>query len=295
VNIPWNADDDYITRYATYVRDNMAAGHKVYVETSNEVWNWSYPVATQACNEAKAAGLPQAEGVGIGCSGERYAQRTRQIMQIWTTVFSGQMDRLVRVFAWQHVQPYWSDRLLAYQNTYQYVDALATGAYFGHEITDTQTVDQIMTSLPAMVNETVKYGVQQKAVAQKYNLRYVTYEGGQHVFLPNNVPLLQQVQRDPRMADAYTQYVNEWKNQIGDTLTLFALSGSISRYGAWGLFEYPGQPLAETPKMRAVASFLGITTATPTPAPAPEPAPAPAPAPSAGKKNPKPRRQTAST
>ena len=49
VTIPWNADDDYITRFATYVRDNLASGHQVYVEVGNEVWNGGSPIATTPC------------------------------------------------------------------------------------------------------------------------------------------------------------------------------------------------------------------------------------------------------
>jgi hypothetical protein len=266
VTIPWNADDDYITRFATYVRDNMAPGHQIYVETSNEVWNWMYPVATQSCNEAKAEGLLSAEGTGApGCLGERYAERTRQVMAIWSNVFAGQMSRLVRVFAWQHVQPYWSDKLLAYQDTYKSVDALSTAPYFGHEAptwTAGQSLDTIMNSLlPGMVADQISFGVQQKAVAEKYGLRYVAYEAGQHIVLPDNLPLLTQIERDPRMYGIYKSFISGWQSQVGDTLTMFALTGGISPYGAWGMSEYAGQPLTETPKRRAVQDFLGITTA----------------------------------
>jgi hypothetical protein len=269
VNIPWNADNDYITRYATYVRDNLAAGHKVYVEVSNEVWNGAYPVYAQACAEAKSEGLPGADAPGLGCAPERYTERVRQVMTIWTNVFSGQMNRLVRVFAWQHVQPYWSDKLLAYQSTYQYVDALATAPYFGHDAptwTAGQTLDSIMnTLLPGMIADQVNFGVQQKAVAQKYGLQYMTYEGGQHIVLPNNVALLTQIERDPRMYGIYKQYISSWQSQVGSELTLFALTGNISPFGGWGLSEYANQPLSETPKRRAVQEFLPVTTASTTP------------------------------
>src|SRR5207253_8214123 len=93
VTVPWNADDDYITRFATYIRDNSTPGHKVYVEVSNEVWNGGYPVATQATNEAKAEGLPSADGTGSGGNLERYAEKTKQVMTIWSSVFSSQMNR----------------------------------------------------------------------------------------------------------------------------------------------------------------------------------------------------------
>jgi hypothetical protein len=269
VTVPWNADNDYITRFATYVRDNLAAGHKVYVELSNEVWNGGYPVYAQACNEAKSEGLLASDGSGQpGCAGERYAEKTQQVMTIWSNVFAGQTSRLVRVFAWQHVNPYWSDKLLAYKDTYKYVDALATAPYFGHDAptwTAGQSIDSIMnTLLPAKVTEAVNFGVQQKTIAQKYGLQYVTYEAGQHVVLPSNLTLLTQIERDSRMSNIYNQFISGWQSQVGTELTLFALNGPISQYGAWGMVEYVGQSGSAAPKMSAVNSFLGISTSTST-------------------------------
>lgn len=264
ISIPWNADNDYINHVATYVRDNLAPGHQAYVEVSNEVWNWYYPVATQAAKEGAAEGLPSSDGGTFQQLGERYAEKTQQVMGIWSSVFAGQTNRLVRVFAFQHVQPYWSDKLLAYNNTYQYVDALATAPYWGIAGSDYtgQSLDTIMnTVLPGKITETLNYASQQKAVAQKYNLRYVAYEAGQSVELPNNLTLLQQIERDSRMATLYGQYISGWQSTIGDTLTLFALQGPIASYGAWGLTEYAGQPLSQAPKMNGIAAFLGITTA----------------------------------
>ena len=46
------------------------------------------------------------------------------------------------------------------------------------------------------------------------------------------------------------------QSQVGDTLTLFALSGPVSQYGSWGISEYVGQPVANAPKAKAVQSFL---------------------------------------
>lgn len=261
VTIPWYADNDYITRLATYVRDNLASGRQVYVEVGNEVWNGGSPISTIACNEAKAENLPGVNG-GTGCNLERYAEKTKEVMQIWSTVFAGQMDRLVRVASFQHVATYWPTVMLPYQNLYQSVDAMATAPYFGYDIT-AGTLDQIMSLLPNKAADTVSIGVQQQATAKKYNLRYITYEGGQHVVLPNNVDLLRQVERDPRMYDVYKQFITAWQNQVGDNLNLFILTGGISQYGGWGLSEYAGQPLTEAPKLRAVRDAITATPGKP--------------------------------
>jgi hypothetical protein len=272
--IPWNADDDYITRFATYVRDNLAPGHQAYVEVSNEVWNPGYAVWVQAKNEAIAEGLKSAEdGVTpvTNGSGERYAEKTQHVMQVWSAVFAGQMNRTVRVFAWQHVNPYWANLLLKYQNTYQYVDALATAPYWGHEAptwTVGLSLDTIMsTSLPALITDSLNFATQQKTVAQTYGLRYVSYEAGQHIVLPDNPTLELQIERDPRMYGLYKQFISGWQSQISDTLTMFALTGPVTKYGAWGVSEYAGQPLTQTPKKQAIADFLTTSTTTPTTAP----------------------------
>jgi hypothetical protein len=265
-NIPWNADDDYITRFATYVRDNLAPGSQVYVETSNEVWNWVYPVTTQAAAEGAAEGLP---GNQFSQVTERYSEKTQHVMQIWSNVFAGQMNRLVRVYAFQNAQPYYGDLGLKYNNTYQYVDAFATAPYWAfsqNEYTG-QSLDDIMnTILPGKITETLGLAAQNKAIAQKYGLRYVTYEAGQHVVLPNNLDLMKQIERDPRMYDLYKSYISQWQSQFGDLMTQFALNATISQYGGWGLVEYIGQPISQstTPKMQAVKEFLGTTVASDT-------------------------------
>jgi len=261
VTMPWNADDDYITRFATYVRDNLAANHRVYVEVSNEVWNGGYPVAAQAAKEAQSEGLASASGSGTAGALERYAEKTEQVMTIWSNVFAGQNNRLVRVASWQHVSPYYSNLLLQYMNLSHFVDALATAPYFGYEATGTMSLDQIMSALPGEVTAALDFAAQQKAIAQKYGLRYISYEGGQSVLLPTNVPLEQQVQRDPRMHDVYQQFITGWQSQIGDGLTLFALDGQIGQYGGWGLSEYVGQPISQAPKLRAAYEFLGLAKA----------------------------------
>ncbi|MFL6721573.1 MAG: hypothetical protein ACJ8FT_07195 [Sphingomonas sp.] len=256
--IPWNADNDYITRMATYVRDNLAPGRRAYVEVSNEVWNYGYPVATQAHDEAIAEGLVSAEDpTKAGSNGERYAEKTKQVMTIWSNVFSGQMSRVVRVMATQNVQPYWSDLLLKYMDTYKVVDALATAPYFGYDYKGTETADQIFAALTTTMADAMNYAVQNKAVAQKYGIRYVSYEGGQSLDFPNNPTLLKQMQQDPRMGTMYNTYLSGWQSQIGDLMTLFDLEG-----GSWGLVYYDGQPSTETPKMNTVKAILGLSTTT---------------------------------
>jgi hypothetical protein len=266
-SLPWNADDDYITKFATYVRDNLAPGRRAYIENSNEVWNWSYPVTHQAYAEAVAEGLP---GNAYQQVLERYAEKTQHVMQIWSNVFAGQTNRIVRVAAFQNAQPTYVDSTLAYNNFASSVDAVATAPYWAFMQNDYtgQSLDTIMnTILPANISDTLALAAQNKATAQKYGLRYIAYEAGQHVVLPNNLDLLAQIERDPRMYDLYKSYINGWNSKAGgDSLILTNLQSPIGAWGAWGLVEWIGQPvsLSTTPKMQAVKEFLGTTVASDT-------------------------------
>jgi hypothetical protein len=188
----------------------------------------------------------------------RYAEKTQQVMRIWSSAFGQQKNRLVRVASTQNVSPFWSDQILGYRDTAQYVDALATAPYWSFLDSDYsgQSLDRIMTNvLPTQIKETLDWAVQQKAIARKYGKRYLAYEGGQHVWLNRNPALVAQIERDPRMVGLYSSYLTDWHSRIGDTLTLFALTGPIDKAG-FGLVEYAGQPLEQAPKMRAVRSFM---------------------------------------
>jgi hypothetical protein len=54
INIPHNADDAYVRSLADLLNRTLAADRKVYVEYSNEVWNWVFPQATDNLRMAVA-------------------------------------------------------------------------------------------------------------------------------------------------------------------------------------------------------------------------------------------------
>ncbi len=46
--MPWNTDDDYVRKFAEKVRDLLDPSLVAYVETGNEVWNFSFGMTLQA-------------------------------------------------------------------------------------------------------------------------------------------------------------------------------------------------------------------------------------------------------
>ena len=161
----------------------------------------------------------------------------------------------------------WQARnILAYKDTAKWVDALATAPYFGHSFfnapDDKPTMadlDRLFVKLEAARVNAIAKAKENKVAADKYGLRYITYEGGQHM-IPNN-PAAQNavyiaMQRDPRMGEIYDRYLADWRKVSDDLFTVYSATGGIGQYGAWGIREYAGQPISETPKRRAVLDAI---------------------------------------
>lgn len=100
----------------------------------------------------------------------------------------------------------------------------------------------------------------QKAVADKYGIKLVCYEAGQHLVGvgggENNealTKLLIAVNRHPRMGAIYTKYLNAWRDLGGDLMCLFSSVASGSKWGSWGLLE--GADEYTAPKFNAVMEW----------------------------------------
>jgi len=252
-NMPWNGDDDYIRRFAQYVHDHLAKGHKVYVEAGNEVWNMHFPASKQALAEGTSEGLHANPEVARLY---RYAERLSHVMQIWSQVFADRPAQLVRVANCQN-GPNRSKLVLAYKDTAKHVDALASAPYFGFDFHKRPPADlnEAFARLDEGMDNSLDVAFHTKETAAAFGKRYIAYEAGQHIVLKDQA-MAQQIQRDPRMYDAYRRYLSIWREKIGDTIMMYDSVQPIVPTGSWGLLEYIGQPLAEAPKMRAVLDAI---------------------------------------
>lgn len=253
-NMPWNTDDEYITNFARYVHDNLPARQKVYVELANEVWNWNFAVAKQASREGAEEKLSSDP---LEAQQYRYAERSAHVLDLWARVFADNPQRLVRVVSTQYAVPDRAELVLGFRDTAKHVDALATAPYFRFNAKKqaVANADEALKLLDDSVDQALAKVLQSKQIAAKYGKRYVAYEAGQGLIM-RDVDLQKKIQRDPRMHDIYTHFIEGWRKQIGDTLMLFCTVYPISQYGAWGLVEYSGQPESEAPKLRAVREQL---------------------------------------
>jgi len=254
--IPWNADADYHRRMAQMVHDTLPAGKPVYVEISNEVWNYQFGQAQQAQKEGLQRKLSEN---GFGANIARYAQKITEFMPIWSEVFKDRPSDLVRVAATQAGNVSVGNEIMVWNNgaVVPYIDAVAIAPYFQVDpttMTDNQLANMALVAAEANRQIAVQSAAY-KILTARYGKRLITYEGGQHQ-VDENIKRTEAINRDPQMEQIYRQYLTNWQGLTGDLFTLYAATGPISRFGAWGLREYAGQPTTETPKLRGALNSI---------------------------------------
>jgi hypothetical protein len=227
-----------------------------------------------------------------------YVRRSLEIFTIWNTVFAEDKQRLVKIISGQQGDTVLSEEMLKYQNASEKVDALAIAPYFfgcierstthctlsSHVLSTVQTVDDIfdiidhgnlrITGDPSALQGTLEKITRQAKIAKKYNVQLKTYEAGQHLTIMGSMgrleqsrkeelrALFRQANRDPRMKERYSQFVNHWKSLANNPetantglLTLYTMAQSYYDYGSWGLKEWLGQEREQAIKYDAVMQF----------------------------------------
>ena len=261
--MPWNADALYMENFARYVHDHLDPSLTAYVEVGNEIWNMDFPAGKQARAEGlrdKLSANPDEARM------RRYAVKAAAGFRIWSRVYADKPKQLVRVLAGQNAWPDLLRYALDYKDTAANIDALSTAVYFGQQLlenppADTSDIGLLFPPLIASIDATFASARQLKQMADRYGLRYVAYEGGQHVswYGPDRT-LIGRINHDPRMGDAYRKFMRLWARDFGDTLMLFH---SVSPPGSsmhFGLADYSGQPIAESPKRKAVLDMIAETS-----------------------------------
>ncbi len=277
-NVPHRATDEYIEQFARLVKDKLDPRLKVYCEFSNEMWNWGFVQSQWMLSSEIAAAPLEADGRypwsdKAKHEGKDHPERMgvlfRRCFSIWEKVFAGDARRrLVRVCA---VQAGWLDtvhRTLKYCMDHGGADALAPAGYFGpgkveyakwKKLGAALTADDVIADLNvAFARDTLNYTRENAALAKKYGVDYLVYEGGQHLQPEGQeelayMPALAEAQKHPGMYDLYLKDLH-LHQQVG--CKLFCAYSSVgvqgTRWGSWGAAARYGQPLSQTPKLRAL-------------------------------------------
>jgi len=266
--MPHLADDDYVTQFATYVRDNLRSDLRAYVEHSNEVWNGIFDQADYAQQRGLELGLSQNP---FEAQLRYHSQRSVEIFQLWEVVFAGS-DRMVRVLAAQHANPWTGTTVMDWQSAYLSADAYATAPYFGGsfgtpgnaEITRTWTVAQLVDACAEDILSQRTTTVQNEMEASSRGLALLAYEGGQHLVGVGGwendgqlTALFHATNRDPGMRALYLDDLSGWHAAAGGGVHVaFSHIGEYSKWGSWGLLERQTQDPLTAPKWMGIVDFL---------------------------------------
>ena len=290
-NMPHMADDTFVRNFATYVRDHLEPGRKAYVEWSNEIWNfgWGFEASQWVAEQAK---LPANAGLDNWQVAGREAKRD---LDIWSDVFAGQTDRLVRVAAGWAAVDWVTNRVV--ESMAGSFDAIAIAPYI--TITDEQratytsatTVDKVLADARADIATSLQWVTNHAQLARDWQARLgrpiqlVAYEGGAH--LDGRSAAYQNAfyaaANDPRMGDIYRDYMRGLDAAGMSLYNDFQFTGQAGA-APWGDFaklHRMDEPLATAYRYNAVVAAangslwtgeLSPTPPTPTPPP-PPPAP----------------------
>ncbi|HEY9634213.1 MAG TPA: cellulose-binding protein [Coleofasciculaceae cyanobacterium] len=260
LNIPHQATDDYVTKFAQKVKETLDPKLNVYIEYSNEVWNWS-PAFSQshwAVEQAKARWGEDKPDRGADFNAF-YGMRASQVINIWKSVFGNQADRVKGVMAtqtaWKGLE---ENRLqcVAYAKEekqppcYKSFDLYAITGYFGAALSQPENADTVKKwmrepdggyakalnflrtgqglgtnagSLPDVQADRTYH----KGVADRYGLKLVTYEGGPD-FVSQDKEIqqwLNKLRKRPELKELYTEFLNDWKNKGGSLYSHHVIMG----------------------------------------------------------------------
>jgi len=269
INIPVSVDDDYIQQLATLINQRLKSTLNLYIEHSNEVWNWGF--IQYAWNSARASEEMHAGTGNYGADStlwgqHRHAKRVRDAVTIFGSVMgTNQINKRIRgVLAGVTPDPqgfFINGRLagmLDYLNsTYgapkNYIYAISVPAYYGGDAasgadaTKDFTVDQIVDAMQTGSDNGRSDRQKMVQLATSYQLPggFSSYEGGPDIGggSTTNVGNRIRAVRAPRQKDVYKRNFADNFWDLGGNLAMqFTLEGSYSRYGSWGLTDDVSNP-----------------------------------------------------
>lgn len=267
--VPHAASNDYISTLAQLFYDDLDSNLKVYVEYSNEVWNWQFDQASWLTNNGSddipvADDEVLAELEEIGDAGYYQYRKMGYMMArtigLWEDVFGTESERIVRIVSGQLGYDALNSTVLDWaMNEYSTnVDALTCSGYFyfsttqheewvelseNNELSYAQMYEDVMEN--SEDDGSFDWARSAAAIATDYGVDYICYEGGQHMQSYSQLEWdYSQMLYDFQVTNyMYNLYVNNFSVQTEEEVDcqLFMAynyaSERESQYGSWGHLE----------------------------------------------------------
>jgi hypothetical protein len=263
IPLPHMATDNYVRELALLIRDNLDPELKVYVEYSNEVWNFRSQ-QSWCKKKGEEQGFGSAEEFSTAMKYQVY--RSAQIWNIFEEVWRSQSGRLIKVLSGQSGNSGVAGTQLEALDdnrtnpTGTMPDVYGIAPYFGGNGLkgNNPNVFQLLRKdilekrwddrRPARIENVVNH----YEMMEPRGIDLVAYEGGQHIHkgqahLPN---------RDPRMYDIYRMYLDTMEHYFTHFSHYVHAGVDVSNGNMWGAMEYTGQPVEEAHKYRALRDWI---------------------------------------
>lgn len=261
--MPHQANDRYVENFAKLVKKRLRKDLNVYVEWSNEVWNSQFPQHDWVRDRSGGRSL----GASFNAT---WAEEADRDFEIWVDVFGSQRGRVIRAAVGQKDNP-WVTEQLANELNGEF-DAISCSTYFSlssselRALTSRTTANELLDRALYDMTRRVRshYRDHGKLVRQwsrklGRTIPLIGYEGGQHYTAHGgNPPYAQAIldmQKHPKMYDAYISNMREWDNAGGSLFTAFNFVEKPDKFGAWGQLDFMDQSISRAPKYRALLDY----------------------------------------
>lgn len=294
--VPHKASDDYIRNLASLIKtgidpatgeqvtEPLAPHLRVWIEYSNEVWNWNFAQSNYVLKNFPGDQLDA-----------RYAYRANQVFDSFESVYDG-TDRLVRVIG---TQTGWGGGMRSRQRLEVLdrsdYDALAVTTYFKYDMhqwiydnretaTPEAAIDELARRIGSGpfsendVHEDNEDCYWHYEIGREFDVPVVAYEGNDHInpvgridtngdgkkdgplnkAWPEAVDFIHTMMRHPKIKEVYGTYLDR-HHKSGLRMNMpFVLVANWSQYGQWGHLEYLGQPMSEAPKFALLLDYYRL-------------------------------------
>ena len=283
INIPHKATDDYVTQLATLIHNTLDPSLKIYIEYSNELWNFTFSQAQWNLQEAiieANAGDPinydQVDDI-YTWHYRRIAERGKQISAIFRSVFDNEHigNQLRPIYAVQVGYYDVGQRGLEFINNYygppnQYFYGLAGAPYFNSSAADTANTASssgILNALQIAMNSLFTGAGnnlnQYAALSHYYSLFFTSYEGGPDTSGPDNVNAKLEATEDTATKSLCINYLKNWYAYDPGGLFMWFTAGAGSWNTAYGSFPIT-QHYENSEKLQAIDSIRHMLPGYPT-------------------------------
>lgn len=283
INIAVNVTDDYILNIARIMYNDLNPMDNIYLEYSNEVWNWGFIQTVVNYVAANDSVIHHGDPYHFNydnCSNvwcwatRRTAYRIKHIADLFKTVFGeenvGQWKRVRPILAGWTISPSVIESGLDYLNAIYgppstILHGIAIAPYFDmgpYNKWNNLTIDQVLEGFNISIQQYLpEQGWNQKApvgvhavLAAWYKLPVYGYEGGPSTYTSCancSVDAIRNATRDPRMTDICVKYLNAWYEHGFQELNWFGSgAGVVTQWGSWALLEDMRQEiLVDTTRM----------------------------------------------